>query len=517
MLALIQRSRVFSDAKTFVDMPTRRPLRDVLWDFDKTFQGRAFHHQYSHRHSITDHRMERSELETGASCADDRQEDLESQQEREDNALEEDIKDFVVRNFDPPGTEMRVLLPSDWTQQPAFLSRIRDKDLVLFARAVHEKWRSLLRSFDQSSLCPECVCSSFKLPAPFIIPGGRFREFYYWDSFWILEGLYVSEMCQTARGMVDNMLAIVDTFGFVPNGARIYYLNRSQPPMLPMIIERYLQNCVEEPKRETFLQTAFPLLQREHAWWLQFRADNATGLAVYRPNNHHPRPESFVEDEISHRMCNRPAGFYQDIAGGAESGWDFSSRWFGDYRSIGSIRTSDLVPVDLNSILYRNELLLSDFAGQLGMDQERRLYADLANKRAKAMQRFLWNGTTWLDYDGRTGRLCLEAPSQYISTLAPMWFGVPPLASNDHDLLLRDVRERLFNHKGGVPTSTAVSAHQWDFPNVWAPMQHLVIRHLQTVDPQEALKLAQKWINSTYCGYHKHGMHHPRMLIIITI
>lgn len=37
------------------------------------------------------------------------------------------------------------------------------------------------------------------VPHPFIVPGGRFREFYYWDSYWIVQGLLLSEMTQTVR------------------------------------------------------------------------------------------------------------------------------------------------------------------------------------------------------------------------------------------------------------------------------------------------------------------------------
>lgn len=67
---------------------------------------------------------------------------------------------------------------------------------------------------------------------PFIIPGGRFRESYYWDSYWIVLGLLACDMEVTAQGLVRNLLDDVSTYGFVPNGGRIYYLNRSQPPLL---------------------------------------------------------------------------------------------------------------------------------------------------------------------------------------------------------------------------------------------------------------------------------------------
>ena len=42
------------------------------------------------------------------------------------------------------------------------------------------------------------------------IIGGRFREFYYWDTFWILKGLLFSEMYETARGVILNLAYMVD-------------------------------------------------------------------------------------------------------------------------------------------------------------------------------------------------------------------------------------------------------------------------------------------------------------------
>jgi alpha,alpha-trehalase len=149
----------------------------------------------------------------------------------------------LTDNFHRPGFEMRIIIPKDWNSNPKFLKNIND-NLKPFAEAIHSKWKGLTRRFDQKKLCGECQASSFKLPYPFIVPGGRFREFYYWDSYWILEGLYVSEMCSTAGGMIENMLAMIDEFGFIPNGARIYYMNRSQPPLFDLMIERYIEECI---------------------------------------------------------------------------------------------------------------------------------------------------------------------------------------------------------------------------------------------------------------------------------
>ena len=63
----------------------------------------------------------------------------------------------------------------------------------------------------------------------------RYREIYYWDSFWILEGLLRSELNSYAHDLLANFMDMVELYGFLPNGGRKYYLNRSQPPVFTMV------------------------------------------------------------------------------------------------------------------------------------------------------------------------------------------------------------------------------------------------------------------------------------------
>ena len=41
---------------------------------------------------------------------------------------------------------------------------------------------------------------------------------------------------------------------------------------------------------------------------------------------------------------------------GAESGIDFSSRWFNDPLEIQTIHKTDIIPIDLNSLFYKIEM-----------------------------------------------------------------------------------------------------------------------------------------------------------------
>lgn len=77
--------------------------------------------------------------------------------------------------------------------------------------------------------------------------GERFREQYYWDTFWVIRGLIVCGMDQTAADLVRNLVYMVEQFGHIPNGSRQYYANRSQPPLLSMMIKEILKSVGTPP------------------------------------------------------------------------------------------------------------------------------------------------------------------------------------------------------------------------------------------------------------------------------
>ena len=125
---------------------------------------------------------------------------------------------------------MRAPLPKDWT--PEFPQRV-DADHVELMAAIHAMWPKLLRvSRDDFPERRTLIARRF----PFVVPGGRFREGYYWDSYWIVKGLLRSGLKETAKGIVRNFLDDVRNFGYVPNGNRTYYAGRSQPPLLAEMV-----------------------------------------------------------------------------------------------------------------------------------------------------------------------------------------------------------------------------------------------------------------------------------------
>lgn len=206
-----------------------------------------------------------------------------------------DIQNFVKKNFDREGSEFKAWDPPDWKQSPKFLSKIKDKKFKEWASHLNLLWKFLGRKIkDDVRENPE-LYSIIYVPNPVIVPGGRFREFYYWDSYWIIKGLLLCEMTDTARGMVENFLHIVDVYGHIPNGGRIYYGMRSQPPLLLPMVHLYY----EHTKDLDFIKNHINTMEMEFHFWMTNRTVKIEKdgkhytLARYKEASTGPRPESY--------------------------------------------------------------------------------------------------------------------------------------------------------------------------------------------------------------------------------
>lgn len=151
-----------------------------------------------------------------------------------------ELQKFVEENFED-GVELTGWTPADFTDNPSIVGRIRDQGYRRWATELNRAWKTLARKTDDDVKTHPDRYSALWMPNGFITPGGRgVGELYYWDTYWIVNGLLLCDMRLTARGIIENILSLVDKFGFVPNGSRVYYLNRSQPPMLiPTVLSYY--------------------------------------------------------------------------------------------------------------------------------------------------------------------------------------------------------------------------------------------------------------------------------------
>jgi len=356
---------------------------------------------------------------------------------------------------------------------------------------------------------------------PFVAPGGRFREFYYWDTYWIIKGLLASEMYNSTKSIILNLADMIKRFGFVPNGGRVYYLHRTQPPLFAGCVYEYFKatNDLE------FVKSMLPLMEKERAFWqrerqVDLQTENGDTMHVYqyRVDAQGPRPESYKEDVETAAHVNSESekkAVWSDIASAAESGWDFSSRWFAYDESnpvantIRGIRTTKMVPVDLNAFVCWNERIMADLYAAVGNASQAESHrADFESMKYN-MKRLFWNSErgTWLDYDLESGA---QRDSYYVSNPTPLFTGC---AHDSKDVYLQTLRYLKDSgagaFAGGLPTSFVHSGEQWDSPNGWAPTNHIVIEALRSSNDlrvqEAAFQLADKWIKTNYFVFVESG------------
>ena len=342
-------------------------------------------------------------------------------------------------------------------------------------------WDPLTR---RTTLAPP-YSSLLPLPRPYIVPGGRFREIYYWDSYFTMLGLVQSDRQDLVQDMVGDFAYFIDTFGHVPNGARSYYLSRSQPPFFFAMVA--LLNGDDPPAAYA---RYLPQLKAEYAFWMQgadgLRRGTASRRVValadgsilnrYWDEYDTPRDESYREDTKLAQASHRPASqVLRDVRAAAESGWDFSSRWFADGRTLATIDTTEIVPIDLNSLLFGLESAISSGCRRQAEEACAKEFADRAARRQTAIDRYLWDssGGAYLDYRW-TNRQRVRRVSA--ATLYPLFVA---LASEAQAAAVSRVAARQLLKAGGIVATPRDTGQQWDAPNGWAPLQWIAIDGLR--------------------------------------
>lgn len=161
------------------------------------------------------------------------------------------------------------------TTNATFLRSMKNPVNREFVQQIVGRWSNLTRIFNRSAICDSCQSSFIPIRRPFVIAGGRFREPYHWDSYWILQGLLRTggSFTEISRNQIENFFDDIENFGFVPNGARKYYLNRSQPPVLPQMVRIYLEFTGDS----SILERGLPLLMREHNF---FETNRSVSVAI---------------------------------------------------------------------------------------------------------------------------------------------------------------------------------------------------------------------------------------------
>lgn len=360
-------------------------------------------------------------------------------------------------------------------------------------------WDSTVRRSDPSDL------SRLPLPGEFTVPcpETRFQLLFYWDTFFTNLGLIRHGRTGLARSNTEALLRELDAYGLVPNADAHAMRNRSQPPFLSEMV----RHVYEVDADRGWLAGVLPALAKEYEFWTRSRGSEL-GLSRYG----HGASEDELHGLYSGALAKR-LGFaasevdtrlrvaYHYMAE-AESGFDFTPRFLG--------RCADFAPVDLNSLLYRLEANVASFQDvaavpELPPANEWRRRARLRKER---MNRYLWHepSGTYRDYDIRNQR---HSPVLSLASMYPVAFGVaePEQAAATLAHLPR------FRHPYGLsvcpqdrPVWPEAPTFQWDYPNVWPPLQYIAVRALRATGRHDAARrLAETYLRTSVAAFRKTG------------
>ena len=392
------------------------------------------------------------------------------------------LKDFVFENFKVP-VATNVKLPGKTTS---------------LKRHLEELWPTLTRKADVT----EKYSSLLPLPEAYVVPGGRFREIYYWDSYFTMQGLAVSNRYDLIENMLDNFTYLIDTYGHIPNGNRTYYLSRSQPPYFALMVD-----LLHEKTGDRVYKKYFPAMQKEYAWWMEgekkvknseahrrvVKLEDGTVLNRYFDDKKAPREESYLQDvQSGSKYEGKDQMAYTNLRAGAESGWDFSSRWFADTMHLTTIETTNILPVDLNCLLYDYENILSKAAKSQHLQSQEKLYQKKALKRKAAILTYFWNNTEhyFFDYQFRNKS---TTNKWSLAGVLPLFTGI---AATEQAGYVKDHIEQKFLKDGGLVTTIYHTGQQWDAPNGWAPLQFVAVKGLLNYHYDTLAKsIAERWMS----------------------
>eukprot|EP00981_Chlorochromonas_danica_P013419 scaffold6314_cov273-Ochromonas_danica.AAC.32 len=317
----------------------------------------------------------------------------------------------------------------------------------------------------------------------------------------------------------------------------------------------------------SFLKEAFNTLEKEYQWWMnpdnkhvlsfskptvktlkkEEESDSAGEEEVYYLNRYHsngttPRPESYLED-YSHSLSSirtedKVTNFYQAVRSGAETGWDFSSRWIaadamGNHANISFIDTHHIIPIELNAILFKMEKNMMIIATFLENNDRAEYYREAASRRQDAIQYWLWNEERyqWTDYNLTSMSQVERQPNeQTIASYLPLWAGITPpiqqpssrsttapsdpngggdLATTAAEKIVDSLKNSGLLQAAGVLTTTLSTGQQWDAPNAWPPLVLMIIeglKNLNTLSSRSlALVTAQRWLYTCYRAFNETG------------
>ena len=325
------------------------------------------------------------------------------------------------------------------------------------------------------------------IPKPYLVPsyaektGFDYNELYYWDSYFMVQGMFDADHQNLVTGILEDLMALFERFKIVPNASRTYLMGRSQPPFMTTFIFDVYQ--AYDPGKE-WLKQAIAIAQKEY---------ETVWMGVKKPH-----------ERLVHKGLSRyyDINYLHDLAE-AESGWDMTPRF--------NRKALNYLPVDLNALLYKYE---TDFARAARIFEDRREAAkwdNAAAARKAAMDDLMWDKIRGMYYDYNY----VKEKRNTVSSLAaffPMWAGM--VTDKQAASLVKALRR--FENKGGLATTDALPVGQfvfgtlptqWAYPNGWAPLHFIVVKALERYGYHaDARRVAMKWLKTNLWWYNEHGV-----------
>lgn len=330
------------------------------------------------------------------------------------------------------------------------------------------------------------------LPNKYLVPAFDvnhefdFNELYYWDTYFMVQGMMDDEHRDLVVGMLENLVSEFRRFRIIPNASRTYLMGRSQPPFLTTFIWE-VYSAYHMDRR--WLKRMMKVAEAEyHSVWMGTKKPNARqvykGLSRYYDINH-----------------------LHDLAE-AESGWDMTTRF--------NRRALDYLPVDLNALLYKYELDFARFYRLMGNEKTADKWEMAAKYRKTVMDGLMWSNLRGIYYDYNFAKEKRGTVAS-LATYYTMWAGMVSDQQAKHMVLAL----RRFEHKGGLATTDAQGFNQmvpgvvtpgmmptqWAYPNGWAPLHYVVIKGLQRYGyHDDARRIALKWLKNNLDWFNKRGV-----------
>ena len=353
------------------------------------------------------------------------------------------------------------------------------------ARYILTSWEKTVR------YTPTDEGTAIGLPHPFTVPGmgGAFNELYYWDTFFTNRGLLLSGRTDLAICNCEDIAALIERFGYMPNGSRTFYIGRSQPPYFALMAKDIFDVTGDRAWFSRMLQIA----EKEYLFWMKKRSAG-NGLNCYGsdyPQEYYPRFLSEISSRIELDVSRDPCEAGKCYVAEAESGWDFNPRFSG--------RCSHFNPVDLNSLLYIYERIFKQYSNELS-EHDAAIWNRRAEVREQLMQVYMEDRETgiWYDYD------YVQKECSGVISAASFWPFFAGISIRKKGLsALLDMLE--LPH-GITATVNVPGNYQWGYGKAWAPLNMVAIEALDKVGmQQDALRIAHKYIDLITENYEQTG------------